>query len=226
MTAQAPVAKGRFITFEGGEGVGKSTQIARLAEHLRANGFEVVMTREPGGTPHAEQLREVLLSGRFAGLGALAEAALFAAARIDHVDSLIAPALARGAFVLCDRFMDSTRAYQGARCGVDPAAVALLERAAIGAARPDLTLILDLPPAEGLARAAARRNHGEQPDRFEAEADAFHDGLRQAFLDIAAHEPERCSVIDAGRGVEEVARDIRRIVDGRFLDGANRVAAQ
>jgi dTMP kinase len=217
---------GRFITFEGGEGVGKSTQLDRLAAHLRARGLDVVMTREPGGTPKAEALRTVLLSGRVAPLGTLAEAALFAAARLDHVQNLIGPALARGAFVLCDRFTDSTRAYQGARGGVESQALALLEQAAVGALRPDLTIVLDLPPSIGMARAAERRAAaGLRADRFEAEDAAFHEGLRRAFLDIAGQEPERCCVIDAGQPVDDIARAIRQLVEARFLD-AQAAAAQ
>ncbi|GLI93248.1 dTMP kinase [Methylocystis echinoides] len=217
---------GRFVTFEGGEGVGKSTQLDLLAAHLRARGLEVVTTREPGGTPRAEALRKVLLSGRIAPLGTLAEAALFAAARLDHVQNLIAPALARGAFVLCDRFTDSTRAYQGARGGVAPQQLALLERAAVGALRPDLTIVLDLPPGVGMNRAAERRAaRGLRADRFEAEDAVFHEGLRRAFLDIAEQEPERCCVIDAGQPVDAVARAIRQLVEARFLD-AQAAAAQ
>ncbi|BDV34550.1 dTMP kinase [Methylocystis iwaonis] len=211
--------KGRFITFEGGEGVGKSTQLTRLAEHLRGCGIETVTTREPGGTPKAETLRQILLSGRAAPLGTLAEAALFAAARIDHVDRLIAPALSRGAWVLCDRFADSTRAYQGARGGVERQVLSLLEKAAVGELKPDLTVILDLAPEEGLARAAVRREAaGLRVDRFEAEDDGFHEGLRRAFLDIAADEPERCCVVNAALPADEVARAIRQLVDARFLE--------
>jgi dTMP kinase len=218
--------KGRFITFEGGEGVGKSTQLARLAAHLRGLGLETVTTREPGGTPKAETLRGILLSGRVAPLGTLAEAALFAAARIDHIDRLIAPALARGAWVLCDRFVDSTRAYQGARGGVEPGALALLEKAAVGGLKPDLTIILDVAPEEGLARAAVRREAaGARADRFEAEGADFHEGLRRAFLDIAAQEPERCCVVNGALPPDEVARVIRQLVDARFLD-AEPAAAQ
>ncbi|HEY8162589.1 MAG: dTMP kinase [Methylocystis sp.] len=218
--------KGRFITFEGGEGVGKSTQLARLAAHLRGLGLETVTTREPGGTPKAETLRGILLSGRVAPLGTLAEAALFAAARIDHIDRLIAPALARGAWVLCDRFVDSTRAYQGARGGVEPGALALLEKAAVGGLKPDLTIILDVAPEEGLARAAVRRESaGARADRFEAEGAGFHEGLRRAFLDIAAQEPERCCVVNGALPPDEVARVIRQLVDARFLD-AEPAAAQ
>ena len=219
--------RGRFITFEGGEGVGKSTQLKRLATHLCSFGLEVVATREPGGTPKAETLREVLLSGRIAPLGPLAEAAVFAAARIDHVDSLIAPALNRGAWVLCDRFADSTRAYQGARGGADPGALALLEKAAVGALKPDLTIIIDLPPGDGLARAAARREAaGQSVDRFEAEDRSFHEELRRAFLDIAAQEPERCCVVNGALPADEVARAIRQLVDARFLDQPEAAAAQ
>lgn len=211
--------RGRFITFEGGEGVGKSTQLARLAEHLRAAGIETVTTREPGGTPKAERLRRVLLSGRIAPLGPLAEATLFAAARIDHVERLIEPALARGAWVICDRFTDSTRAYQGARGGVDAGALALLEKAAVGDLTPDLTIVIDLPPGDGLARAALRRQAaGHAADRFEAEDDRFHEGLRRAFLDIAEGEPERCCVVNGALPLEELARAIRQLVDARFLD--------
>lgn len=226
MTAAAPPKKGRFITFEGGEGVGKSTQLALLAAQLRAAGLEVVATREPGGTPKAEKLREILLSGRLAAFGPLAEAALFAAARIDHVDNLISPALARGAWVLCDRFADSTRAYQGARGGVDPRLIALLEQAAAGATRPDLTIILDLPSKDGLARAAGRRAAGEKPDRFEAEEDVFHEELRQAFLDIAEQEPQRCCVVNASLPADEVAGAIRQLIDLRFSRQLEETAAQ
>ncbi|PPD42509.1 MAG: dTMP kinase [Methylocystis sp.] len=211
--------RGRFITFEGGEGVGKSTQLSRLADHLRGSGLDVVATREPGGTPRAEALRKVALSGRIAPLGALAEAALFAAARLDHVEKLIAPALKRGAWVLCDRFADSTRAYQGARGGAAAQAIALLERAAVGETKPDLTIVIDAPPQEGLARAALRRDAaGQTADRFEAEDDGFHEELRRAFLDIAEREPGRCCVVNGSLPPDEVARAIRQLVEARFLD--------
>lgn len=224
MTFQMTPERGRFVTFEGGEGVGKSTQLARLAEHLRECGFEVVTTREPGGTPKAEKLRDFLLSGRAAPLGPLAEAALFSAARADHVQALIGPALKRGAWVLCDRFADSTRAYQGARGGVDAKTLALLERAATGETRPDLTIVLDLPAEEGMARAASRRDEGERADRFESEDHSFHEELRQAFLEIAESQPERCCVIDAARLVDDVASAIRAVVHDRFLAHAAQAA--
>ena len=191
LMARAP-APGRFITLEGGEGAGKSVQARRLAARLREAGLGVVLTREPGGSPGAEALREVILSGGAARFGAIGEAMLFSAARIDHIDATIAPALRRGEWVVCDRFLDSTRAYQGAAGRLDPALVASLERVAVGACRPDLTLVLDLPAAEGLARAAARRGEAAA-DRFEREGLAFHETLRRAFLAIVEAEPERCA---------------------------------
>ena len=218
--------RGRFITFEGGEGAGKSTQIGLLADYLRDGGIDVTTTREPGGTPKAERLREILLSGKIASLGPLAEAALFSAARIDHVERLIEPTLARGGWVLSDRFADSTRAYQGARGGVSTRDIDLLERAAVGVITPDLTLILDLPPETGLSRAAARRGASVEIDRFEAEDIDFHRGLRKAFLDIATRHPHRCRVIDATRPVEEVSLTIRALIDRLLPDGLGRVAAQ
>lgn len=190
------MAKGFFITFEGGEGAGKSTQIERLAKRLRAKKYDVIVTREPGGSPGAEAVRHVLLSGAAEAFGPKMEALLFAAARSDHVEQLIRPAMARGAIVLCDRFLDSSRVYQGVSGGLDPAFMAALERVAINGMMPDLTLILDLDPAEGLKRATTRRG-GESADRFEKETLEVHRRRRQAFLDIAAAEPERCVVIDA-----------------------------
>jgi dTMP kinase len=222
----AATCRGRFITFEGGEGAGKSTQIRLLADYLNACGLKVTTTREPGGTPRAERLREILLSGKIAPLGPLAEATLFAAARIDHVDQLIAPTLAQGGWVLSDRFADSTRAYQGARGGVAQRDIDLLERAATGATTPDLTLILDLPPETGLARAAARRGVHEGVDRFEAEEIDFHHALRKAFLDIATRDPVRCCVIDATLPPQTVAQSIRAVIDARLLNAAGQVAAQ
>jgi dTMP kinase len=147
---------------------------------------------------------------------------LFAAARIDHVDSLIEPALERGAFVLCDRFMDSTRAYQGAMGKADARMIALLEKVALGDLKPDLTIVLDLPAREGLARAARRRGTTTQPDRFEREEASFHEGLRDAFLDIASSEADRCCVVDALAPKEEVSQAIWRLVEARFLAPAAR----
>ncbi|MGB6177368.1 MAG: dTMP kinase, partial [Methylocella sp.] len=174
--------RGFLITLEGGEGVGKSTQAGHLLRNLRKAGIEAIGTREPGGSPGAEILRKVLLSGAVARLGPAAEAILFAAARVDHIDKTIEPALAAGTFVVCDRFADSTRAYQGARGQLDPQFLRALERVTLGDVRPGLTLIFDLPVAQGLARAAARRGAGEAPDRFEREDLEFHESLRAAFL--------------------------------------------
>ncbi|WP_027173587.1 dTMP kinase [Methylobacterium sp. 10] len=208
---------GAFITFEGGEGAGKSTQIARLAARLRgAPSAPVVTTREPGGSAKAEAIREALLAGTVKRHGPFAEALLFSAARIDHLDTLIRPALARGETVLCDRFSDSTRAYQGAAGGLDPALLSTLERVVVGDTKPDLTLILDLDPAVGLARAKARAGEGEAADRFEAEALGFHTRLRQAFLAIAAAEPERCVVIDAGLSLDAVEEAIAAVLAARL----------
>ena len=212
------LAPGRFITFEGGEGAGKSTQVERLRRRLEAQGTETVVTREPGGTPRAERIRRSLLAGEAKRFGPFAEALLFSAARIDHLDKVIRPSLARGAFVLCDRFADSTRAYQGALGAVDAALIETLERVVVGDARPDLTLILDVPVEVGLVRASNRR--GGAADRFEAESGGYHDRLRQAFLGIAEREPNRCAVIDAGRDADAVEADVWRIVEGRLLERA------
>ncbi len=214
--ALAP-ARGRFITFEGGEGTGKSVQVRRLVSRLRELGLGVVATREPGGSPGAEALREVILTGGAARFGAAGEALLFSAARIDHIDATIAPALRRGDWVISDRFFDSTRAYQGVAGDLDPALLASLERVAVGPCRPDLTFMLDLPASVGMARATLRR--GAAPaDRFERESLAYHETLRRAFLAIAETEPWRCVVID-GRPSEEVVADaIWRVVEARLDD--------
>ena len=200
---------GIFITFEGGEGAGKSTQIRRLAERLRAGGRDVVLTREPGGSPGAESIRELLLNGETDRWSPLTEALLMNAARRDHIERVIAPALARGTVVLCDRFADSTRAYQGAGGAVDPNVIAQLEAAVVGEMRPDLTLIFDLPVAEGLRRALSR-NGGEE--RFEAKGEAFHERLRAAYLAIARSEPDRCVVIDAAASLDAVEAAIATAV--------------
>ena len=222
----APTPPGVFITFEGGEGAGKSTQVARLARTLGAK-RAVTTTREPGGSARAEEIRTALLAGVAKPYGPFAEALLFSAARIDHLDRLIRPALAAGEVVLCDRFMDSTRAYQGAAGGLDAAAVAALERVVVGLTRPDLTLVFDLPPEVGLARARARAAGQEAsqgasragpgaPDRFEAEDLAFHLRLREAFRAIAAAEPARCVLVDAAQAPDAVAEAVRRAVAQRL----------
>lgn len=200
---------GLFITFEGGEGAGKSTQVQRLAERLTAAGRETVLTREPGGSPRAERIRASILAGEGKPYGPLAEALMFCAARADHLETVIRPALARGAVVVCDRFSDSTRAYQGSRGEVDEAVLGALERVVVGETRPDLTFILDVPAEIGLERAAARRQAGrEAADRFEQEDLAFHARLREAFLAIARREPGRCRVVDATQAPDGVAEEV------------------
>ncbi|MEN3930858.1 dTMP kinase [Microvirga sp. W0021] len=207
----------RFITFEGGEGGGKSTQVRLLQERITALGYEVVVTREPGGSPRGEEIREFILSGRGKPYGPLAEAVLFSAARIDHLRETIVPALERGAFVLCDRFADSTRAYQGVLGDIDVEAINSLERVAVGQNKPSLTLIMDISPEAGLERANVRREQlGGAVDRFEGEGFEFHRKLRQAFLDIAKANPERCRVINAERSREAIAEDIWATVTKHF----------
>lgn len=215
--------RGRFITLEGGEGTGKSTQARRLAEWLRGRGLEVVVTREPGGSAGAEILRHVLLSGAAKPLGVFAEALLFTAARADHVASLIRPALERGAWVISDRFMDSTRAYQGAAGNMEASVVDRLERVAVDGVRPDLTLMLDVPVEVALHRADVRRAEGTT-DRFEAEDIGFHQRLRQAFRDIATADPSRCVIIDASTDADSVAARIVDVVEERFQFGAGKAA--
>jgi dTMP kinase len=193
--------RGRFISLEGGEGAGKTTLIQRLQSHLQGKGLEVIVTREPGGTPGAEMLREILLTGATDRWSAMAEALLMYAARVDHVERVIEPALARGAWVLSDRFADSTTAYQGCAGGVPRERIEALHRAALGEFQPDLTLILDLDPLVGLRRTVER---GEDPTRFELHDTDFHARLRQAFLDIASAHPERCAVLSAAQSPDEV----------------------
>ncbi len=213
---------GKFVTFEGGEGAGKSTQIRRLAARLKDAGLTVVITREPGGTPAAEAIRQFILTGRAAAMGAEGEAMLFAAARADHVQNVIRPALLRGDWVLCDRFSDSTRVYQGAEGGVAPKMLDALEHMAVGGTRPDLTLILDIPAAIGLRRVRARQAAtGDGPDRFDSEQVAPHERRRQAYLALAASDPNRYAVIDAVHWEGDVADDIWRAVSARLLMETN-----
>ena len=207
--------RGRFITFEGGEGTGKTTQVSTLAMRLKTFGIGVVVTREPGGSPGAEAIRHVLLSGAAKPLGPYAEAILFAAARDDHVRQTIRPALEHNKWVICDRFTDSTRVYQGSLSNVDPRLISRLEQLTVGDTRPDLTLIIDVPPTIGLERASRRRGaHGA--DRFESETLEFHDKLRQAYLELAEHEPERCVVIDGTPEASVVAEAIWAVVNRRL----------
>lgn len=204
---QRGVEIGRFITFEGGEGSGKSTQAGILANRLSRAGRPVFATREPGGSPAAEEIRGALLSGQVAQFGPLAEAVMFSVARADHVDHAIRDALQQGAWVVCDRFIDSTRAYQGATGGVPRALIQALERLTVGALSPDITFILDIPAEEGLARAQARAE-GTEPDRFESQELMMHERVRRAFLDIAEEEPGRCIVVDASQPEAMVAEDV------------------
>lgn len=197
--------RGRFITLEGGEGAGKSTQARRLSDRLRERGIQVVQTREPGGSPGAEALRALLVEGGAERWSPLSEALMMYAARSDHLERVIRPALESGAWVVCDRFSDSTRAYQGAGGGVAAEVIEQLDRAVVGDDRPDLTLVFDLPVEAGLARAAHRAG-GEA--RFESKGVHFHQRLRQGFLTIAADEPARCRVVDATRPADEVAETV------------------
>jgi dTMP kinase len=198
---------GKFISFEGGEGSGKSTQIRKLAERLAAERLRAVVTREPGGSPGAEIIRHLVLSGMGKLLGAEAETLLFAAARDDHVRTVIRPALSQGTWVLCDRFFDSTRAYQGRLGQVSPDVLNAMQRVTIGDLKPDLTIILDIPVEVGLKRASARRGTAA-PDRFEAEDIQFHQDLRDAYKQIAAEDPQRCVLIDANADADTVAAQI------------------
>lgn len=207
---------GFFVSFEGGEGSGKSTQIRRLADFLRGRGLEVIVTREPGGSAGAEAVRHVILSGAAEAFGVRMEAILFAAARNDHVEQVIRPALTRGAAVLCDRFIDSSRVYQGVTGNLEPAFIAALEQAAIDGLMPDLTFMLDLPAEIGLARAGRRRGALDAtaaPDRFEREQLGTHEKRREAYLEIAEREPERCRVVAADRPEQEIATEIAAIAE-------------
>ena len=218
--AQAAVnrtpGRGRFITFEGGEGSGKSTQIKTLAARLDAAKLRAIVTREPGGSPGAEIIRHLVLSGMGKLLGAEAETLLFAAARDDHVHTVIEPALNQGTWVLCDRFSDSTRVYQGRLGKVAPAVLNAMERVTIGDLKPDVTIILDVPVEVGMARAAARRGTGA-PDRFEAEDVKFHQQLRDGYRQIAADEPQRCVLIDATADPSTVAANVWAAIRDRLF---------
>jgi dTMP kinase len=202
----------RFITLEGGEGAGKTTQVRRLVDRLGAAGIAAVATREPGGAPGAEQIRRLLVSGDTAWQP-MTEALLHNAARVEHVAALVRPSLAAGTWVVCDRYFDSTLAYQGSAQGVGAEAVRALHRLALGGLMPDLTLVLDLPVDVGLARARAR---GAGEDRYERMGAAFHQRLRDAYLAIAAVEPERCVVIDAAAEIDVVAARLWSVLVERF----------
>ncbi|HUS98477.1 MAG TPA: dTMP kinase [Hyphomicrobiaceae bacterium] len=220
--------KPRFVTFEGGEGAGKSTQVQNLIARLAGIDISAIATREPGGSPFAEKVRQFILDPATGQHPPLAEALLFSAARVDHIARTIRPALAAGNWVLCDRFADSTRAYQGAAGGIDATAIATLEGLVLGDCRPDLTIILDVPPGHGLARARSRAQittpdaPPQSPDDpYEARDIAFHEALRQGFLAIAQSEPVRCAVIDGTQTETAVANDVWNVITTRLLSGAS-----
>lgn len=208
-----PVRGGNFITLEGGEGGGKSTQAKKLAEFLTGRGHEVVLTREPGGAPGAETIRKLLVEGASNRWDGMTEALLHTAARRDHLAKTVWPAMRAGKTVISDRFFDSTIAYQGYGHGLDLAGLRTLQKVALGDFVPDLTLILDLPASVGLARAAGR---GGAETRYESMDLAFHERLRAGFLAIAAADPGRCKVIDAAQNIEAVHGAIVRAVSAHL----------
>ena len=212
------MARGRFITFEGGEGAGKSTQARLLADYLTGSGVAVVVTREPGGSPFAEAIRNVVLDPAMPPHSQLAEALLFNAARADHLERTIRPALDHGRWVICDRFIDSTRVYQGVVGGLDAEALDALDRIVVQPTLPDLTILIDLDPVVGLARVEQRRmGTARVPvDRYEARPVDFHEQLRAAFLTIARAEPMRCVVVSGFQSVDALAREVRGHVDARL----------
>jgi dTMP kinase len=212
-------SRARFITFEGGEGVGKSTQVKRLIANLSRESVQAIRTREPGGTPKAEAIRSLILQGHSESWGAGAEAVLFASARLDHVNNLIAPNLASGIWVICDRFHDSTRAYQGLTGGVDEKLIRALEELALNGHKPDLTIVLDMDPHAAFERVAQRAIEEGMPgsvDRFEKEDLDWHRRLREAFLAIAASNPERCVVIPAAQTEDALEQEIWDLIVRRF----------
>ncbi len=205
--------RGKFISFEGGEGAGKSTQARMLRDQLQSHGRNVVLTREPGGSPGAEEIRKLLVEGEPERWTPLAETLLFLSARADHLARLIEPALADGTWVISDRFADSTFVYQGIARGLGIEVVRRLQHAALGDFAPDLTILLDIDPRAGLTRAGAR---GKAENRFERFDDGFHARLRAGFLQIAAAEPARCAILDGSREIEMIAADVWRTVDKRL----------
>lgn len=215
------MARARFITFEGGEGSGKTSHARRLADWLKGLGHAVVLTREPGGTPGAEEIRKLLVQGEAARWEPMTEALLHFAARRDHVTKVVRPALARGAWVVSDRFADSTMAYQGYGHGLGAEPIALLRTLVLGDFAPGLTLLFDVPVALGLAR-AGRRNAGpaqagtHSDARYESMGEAFHARVRDGFLAIARAEPERITVIDSSKPVEDVAAAVLATLRERY----------
>ncbi len=207
---------GVFITFEGPEGAGKSTQIRRLADRLSAAGKKCVLTREPGGTPLAEKLRDIVKHYQDETVTPASELLLMAAARSQHVAHVILPALQRGDIVLCDRFADSTAAYQGAGRNMDMALIKDLRQNTVAGCEPDLTIVMDLPVEAGFARAGKRAETAGKYDRFESQELDFHCKVRQYFLDLAQNEPERVKVVDASADADTVSRSIQEITDELF----------
>ncbi|MBK1968042.1 dTMP kinase [Brevundimonas sp. 3P9-tot-E] len=206
--------RGRFITFEGGEGAGKTTQARLLVERLRAAGLDVIQTREPGGSPGAEEIRNIAVSGEADRWSPRTETLLMYAARSDHLERTIRPALAAGSWIVCDRFADSSRVYQGAGGGVSESLIEALDAAVVDGDQPDLTLVFDLPVDVGLERAFGR---GLFETRFESKGVAFHQKLRDGFLDVAERHPDRCVVIDATGEVDEVSERLWAVVEARLL---------
>ncbi len=215
------MVRGKFLTFEGGEGAGKSTQVTLLAEGLRETGLDVLTTREPGGAPGAEEIRALLVEGEVGRWEPFTEAILNYAARHEHLEKTVLPALEKGQWVISDRFADSTMAYQGYGHGLDREIITRLHRLVVGSFAPDLTFILDLDVSVGLERAKERLEIGEgaKEDRYERMGGDFHRRLREGFLDIAKREVERCAVIDAAGGIEEVQQAVRRVVRSRLGAG-------
>ena len=205
--------RGLFLTLEGAEGVGKSTNISFITEYLEQRGIEYVLTREPGGTQLAERIRDLLLAVHEESMSELTELLLVFAARAQHLDKIIEPALATGKWVVCDRFTDATFAYQGAGRGLSMETIDQLQSMVQGDLRPDLTIILDLDPEIGMQRAS---NRGEL-DRFEREQQSFFRHVRQGYLDIAQAEPDRCTVIDASKALEDVKRNLLTVIEQRLL---------
>ncbi len=220
-----PAVAPRFITFEGGEGVGKSTQVKRLLVRLNRLDIEAVRTREPGGTPKAEHVRAFILQGRSEAWGPGAEAVLFAAARLDHVNQLIAPSLSTGKWVISDRFHDSTRAYQGLTGGVDDKLIRGLETLALNGHAPDLTFVLDMDPVVAFNRVNARELEpalAQSGDRFEKEDLDWHRRLRQAFLDIAAQNQDRCVVLPANQSEDALENEVWDTLTRRYPELATK----
>ena len=204
---------GHFVSFEGGDGAGKTTQLKLLSDGLQSTGISVHETREPGGSSGAEEIRSLLVEGEPNRWDAISEALLHFAARRDHIEKTIKPALARGDWVLCDRFADSTMAYQGYGHGLGGETIEAIQKLAISDFKPDLTLVLDVPVDGGLARAAGRSSGKSRYERMELD---FHERVREGFLEVARREPQRCVVIDAQAGIADVQEALRRAIANRF----------